>query len=162
MKRRRSSRWVAARSAEYGHALRFILSSGARINEALQLHADKVFTMEGQVELLGKGGRIRKISVLHAEALHELDLSERADPQGTFMQRRIPHALSEKIMLTVTKVNDYCYDSCARALMALKAGAMRPNFTICSPTTSATFKLTNNTTRRARRSRTRRHSTSYR
>ena len=39
------------------------------------------------------------------------------------MQRRIPHALSEKIMLTVTKVNDYCYYSCAYALMALKAGA---------------------------------------
>jgi len=69
--------WVNARSTEYGQALRFILSSGARINEALQLRADKVFTGEGQVELLGKGGRIRKISVLHIEVLHELDLSER-------------------------------------------------------------------------------------
>ena len=37
------NQWVAARSAEYGQALRFILSSGARINEALQLRADKVF-----------------------------------------------------------------------------------------------------------------------
>jgi hypothetical protein len=35
------SRWVAARSAEYDQALRFILSSGARINEALQLRADE-------------------------------------------------------------------------------------------------------------------------
>jgi site-specific recombinase XerD len=71
------SQWVAARSAEYGQALRFILSSGARINEALQLRADKVFLADGQVELLGKGGRIRKIPVLHAEVLHELDLTER-------------------------------------------------------------------------------------
>jgi hypothetical protein len=46
---------VAARSPEYGQALRFILSSGARINEALQLRADKVFLADGQVELLGKG-----------------------------------------------------------------------------------------------------------
>ncbi len=29
------------------------------------------------MELLGKGGRIRKIPVLHAEVLHELSLSER-------------------------------------------------------------------------------------
>ena len=36
------NQWIAARSAEYGQALRFILSSGARINEALQLCADKV------------------------------------------------------------------------------------------------------------------------
>jgi integrase len=71
------NQWVAARSAEYGQALRFILSSGARINEALQLRADKVFTTEGQVELLGKGGRIRKIPVLHTEVLYELDLSGR-------------------------------------------------------------------------------------
>ena len=52
------SEWVAARSAEYGQALRFILSSGARINEALQLRADKVFLADSEVELLGKGGRI--------------------------------------------------------------------------------------------------------
>lgn len=39
----------AARSVEYGQALRFILSSGARINEALQLRADKVFLVDGQV-----------------------------------------------------------------------------------------------------------------
>ena len=68
---------MTARDAELGQALRFILSSGARINEALQLRADKVFLADGQVELMGKGGRIRKISVLHAEILHELDLSER-------------------------------------------------------------------------------------
>ena len=71
------SRWVNDRSAEYGQALRFILSSGARINEALQLRADKVFLVDDQVELLGKGGRIQKILVLHTEVLHELDLSER-------------------------------------------------------------------------------------
>ena len=41
------------------------------------MRADKVFLADGQVELLGKGGRIRKIPVLHAEVLHELDLSER-------------------------------------------------------------------------------------
>jgi hypothetical protein len=71
------SQWVATRSAEYGQALRFILSSGARINEALQLRADKVVLTDGLVELLGKGGRIRKIPVLHAEVLYELDLAER-------------------------------------------------------------------------------------
>jgi site-specific recombinase XerC len=71
------SQWVATRSAEYGQALRFILSSGARINEALQLHADKVLLADGQVELLGKGGLIRKIPVLHAEVLYELYLAKR-------------------------------------------------------------------------------------
>ncbi len=69
--------WVALRSPEYGQALRFILASGARINETLQLRADKVFLADGQVELLDKGGRILKIPVLHAEVLHELDLSAR-------------------------------------------------------------------------------------
>src|SRR5512139_652482 len=71
------SQQVATRSAEYGQALRFILSSGALINEALQLRADKVFLADGEVELLGKDGRIRKIPVLHTEVLHELDLSKR-------------------------------------------------------------------------------------
>jgi len=56
--------------------LRFILSSGARIDETLHLRADKVFIDEKRVELLGKGGRIRRIPVLHADVLRELDLSE--------------------------------------------------------------------------------------
>jgi integrase len=66
---------VALRSPEYGQALRFILASGARINETMQLRSDKVFLAAQQVELKGKGGRIRRIRVLQADVLHELDLS---------------------------------------------------------------------------------------
>ena len=69
--------WVNRRDAEYGQALGFILASGARIDETLHLRADKVFVTERRVELLGKGGRVRKIQVLHADVLQELDLSQR-------------------------------------------------------------------------------------
>ena len=69
--------WVAARDAKYGQALRFILSSGARIDETLHLRADKIFVDERRVELIGKGGRVRRIHVLHAKVLSELDLSRR-------------------------------------------------------------------------------------
>jgi integrase len=69
--------WVEARHSEYGQALRFILSSGARIDEALHLRSDKIFTDRKCVELVGKGGRVRRIQVLHAEVLGELDLSRR-------------------------------------------------------------------------------------
>jgi len=68
---------VALRSPEYGQALRFILASGARINETMQLRSDKVFMAEQQVELKGKGGRVRRIRVLQADVLRELDLSHR-------------------------------------------------------------------------------------
>jgi integrase len=69
--------WVEARHSEYGQVLRFILSSGARIDETLHLRADKIFVDRKCVELQGKGGRVRRISVLHAEVLGELDLSRR-------------------------------------------------------------------------------------
>lgn len=69
--------WVEERHAKHGQALRFILSSGARINETLHLRADKVFADHKRVELVGKGGRVRRIQVLHADALGELDLSRR-------------------------------------------------------------------------------------
>ncbi len=69
--------WVASRQPEYGQALRFILSSGARIDETLHLRSDKVFVNEKRVELIGKGGRVRKIRVLHADVLRELDPSPR-------------------------------------------------------------------------------------
>jgi len=69
--------WVEARDPKYGQALRFILSSGARIDETLHLRADKVFADHKRVELVGKGGRVRRIQVLHAEVLGELDLSRR-------------------------------------------------------------------------------------
>ena len=65
------------RDAEYGQALRFILSSGARIDETLHLRADKIFVAERRVELIGKGGRVRRIPVLQAEVLGELDFSRR-------------------------------------------------------------------------------------
>ena len=69
--------WIEARDAEYGQALRFILSSGARIDETLHLRADKIFIDRKCVELIGKGGRVRRIQVLHADMLGELDLSRR-------------------------------------------------------------------------------------
>ena len=71
------SMWVNHRSAEHGQALRFILSSGARIDETLHLRSDKVFVADNQVELIGKGGRSRRIRVLHGEVLRELMLSRR-------------------------------------------------------------------------------------
>lgn len=71
------SEWVERRVAEYGQALRFILSSGARIDETMHLRADKVFVAEGQVELLGKGGRTRRIHLLHSDVLKKLDTSRR-------------------------------------------------------------------------------------
>jgi integrase len=69
--------WVEVRDTEYGQALRFILSSGARIDETLHLRADKIFAGEKRVELIGKGGRVRRIHVLHAEVLGELDRAHR-------------------------------------------------------------------------------------
>lgn len=69
--------WVDSRQPQYGQALRFILSSGARIDETLHLRSDKIFVDEKRVELIGKGGRVRRIQVLHAEVLRELDPSRR-------------------------------------------------------------------------------------
>ena len=69
--------WVEARHSEYSQALRFILSSGARIDETLHLRSDKIFADKKCVELVGKGGRVRRVQVLHAEVLNELDLSRR-------------------------------------------------------------------------------------
>jgi len=53
------SAWVNARSPEYGEALRFILSSGARSAETLQLRADKIFVSQKCVKVIGKDGRVR-------------------------------------------------------------------------------------------------------
>ncbi len=69
--------WIQQRDAEYGQTLDFILSSGARIDETLHLRSDKVFIDEARVELQGKGGRVRKIQVLHANVLKMLNLSRR-------------------------------------------------------------------------------------
>jgi integrase len=69
--------WLALRSLEYGQALRFILSSGARIDEVFHLRADKIDVVDKRVQLLGKGGQLRRIPVLHADVLQELDLSRR-------------------------------------------------------------------------------------
>jgi integrase len=66
---------VMARDPGLGQALRFILSSGARIDEVLHLRADKVSLVEKKVELLGKGGKTRNIRVLDSAILTELDLS---------------------------------------------------------------------------------------
>lgn len=69
--------WVETRDTLYGQALRFILSSGARIDETLHLRADKVLVDTKCVELQGKGGRVRRIQVLHADVLGQVDLSRR-------------------------------------------------------------------------------------
>lgn len=67
---------MTACDSELGQALRFILSSGARIDEVLHLRADKISLPEKKVELLGKGGKTRNIRVLNSAALTELDLSQ--------------------------------------------------------------------------------------
>jgi len=69
--------WITQHDSELGQALNFILSSGARIDETLHLRSDKVFVDEARVELQGKGGRVRKIQVLHGDVLKTLDLSRR-------------------------------------------------------------------------------------
>jgi integrase len=66
---------VTARDSELSQALRFILSSGARIDEVLHLRADKLSLGDKKVELLGKGGKTRNIRVLDSAILTELDLS---------------------------------------------------------------------------------------
>jgi len=68
---------VDRRYSQYGQALRFILATGARIDEVFHLRSDKVFSAERRVELLGKGGKTRRIRVLDVEVLAELDLSRR-------------------------------------------------------------------------------------
>jgi len=68
---------VTGRCSQYGQALRFILSTGARIDEVFHLRADKVFVAEGRVELLGKGGKTRRIKALNPGILSELNLSRR-------------------------------------------------------------------------------------
>ena len=69
--------WVDTRKSQYAQALRFILVSGARIDEVFHLRSDKVFLKERKVELLGKGGKTRRIRVLRQEPLFDLDLSRR-------------------------------------------------------------------------------------
>jgi|GEM_PF-1738215 len=68
---------IARRDSQYGQALAFIRSTGARIDEVFHLRGDKVFPNERRVELLGKGGRTRRIQVLHPAVLVELDRSRR-------------------------------------------------------------------------------------
>jgi integrase len=68
---------VDQRNRQYGQALRFIVSTGARIDEVFHLRSDKVFVNKCQVELLGKGGKTRRIEALESDALAELDLSRR-------------------------------------------------------------------------------------
>ena len=61
----------------YGQALRFILATGARIDEVFHVRSDKVYPVERRVELLGKGGKTRRIQVLDGAVLAELDRSRR-------------------------------------------------------------------------------------
>jgi hypothetical protein len=92
--------WIRQRDSEFGQALDFILSTGARIDETLHLRSDKVFIDEARVELQGKGDRVRKIQVLHADVLRALDLSRRfvylSERPGRFwkddLERRVRQA----------------------------------------------------------------------
>ncbi len=94
--------WVEARRAEYGQALRFILSSGARIDETLHLRSDKIFADRKRVELVGKGGRVRRIQVLHAEVLGELDLSRRF----VYLDETIGHPWKDNLERVVRQGSD--------------------------------------------------------
>ena len=66
---------VDGRDPELGQALRFILSSGARIDEVLHLRADKVFVDEKRVELLDEGGKPRNGRGLDSSVLRVLNLA---------------------------------------------------------------------------------------
>ena len=68
--------WVKTRHPEYGQALYFIQSSGARIDETLHLRSDKIFVDRKCVELVGKGGRVRRIQVLRANDVLYLQARE--------------------------------------------------------------------------------------
>jgi integrase len=68
---------VDRRNRQFGQALRFILATGARIDEVFHLRSDKVYPRAWEVELLGKGGKTRRIDVLEPDVLAELDLSRR-------------------------------------------------------------------------------------
>jgi integrase len=54
--------------------LRLQLEGGLRIHEALTLRSDKVNLEEGTVEVKGKGGRIRTVTLLDSAVLQELPL----------------------------------------------------------------------------------------
>lgn len=73
----RIAEWVAEHKPEYGQALRVILSCAARIDELYHLRGDKIFLDEGKVELLGKGGKTRRIRFLEREVFEEIDHSKR-------------------------------------------------------------------------------------
>ena len=58
-------------------ALCFILLSKARIDETLYLRSDEIFADRKRVKLIGEGGRVHRIQVLHSDIRGELDLSRR-------------------------------------------------------------------------------------
>ena len=57
--------------------MRVILSCAARIDELYHLRGDKIFLEDGKVELIGKGGKTRRIRFLQREIFEELDRSTR-------------------------------------------------------------------------------------
>lgn len=69
--------YVGQRDPGLDQALRFIGASGARIDEVFHLRSDKIFPDERRVELLGKGGKTRRIEVLHPTVLREIDRRRR-------------------------------------------------------------------------------------
>jgi integrase len=82
--------------------LRFILTSGARIDEVFHLRSDKVFLAEGKVELLGKGGKTRRVRVPRKETLFELDLSRRF----IYLDKRNLRTWKDGLRATVRKACD--------------------------------------------------------
>jgi integrase len=68
---------IADRYPEFAQALRVILSCAARIDELYHLRGDKIFLEDGKVELLGKGGKTRRIRFLRREIFEEIDRSRR-------------------------------------------------------------------------------------
>jgi hypothetical protein len=63
---------ISRYNPEYGQALRFILSSEARIDEVFHLRSGRVFLVEGKMELPGKSGKTRRIRVLRKETLFDM------------------------------------------------------------------------------------------
>ena len=73
----RNIEWIADRNSLYAQALRVVISCGARIDELYHLRGDKILLDEGKVELLGKGGKTRRIRFLRREIFEGIDRSRR-------------------------------------------------------------------------------------
>ena len=63
----RNIHWIADRNSLYAQALRVVISCGRELTNSCTCGATKYFLDEGKVELLGKGGKTRRIRFLRRE-----------------------------------------------------------------------------------------------